>query len=118
MIRGEYEDKIRRYSPPEKIFNVFAVRNEQEEYVLTLQGLLQAICFYNYSETTDENLQSFDPQAIKELLGREKDFEIYDYFAFVRFLAFDRNKLLAFMKERGVSEIDKSSFKDRTSHTR
>jgi hypothetical protein len=24
VIRGEYEDKIRRYSPPEKIFQVFA----------------------------------------------------------------------------------------------
>ena len=24
IIRGEYEDKIRRYSPPEKIFQVFA----------------------------------------------------------------------------------------------
>jgi hypothetical protein len=53
---------------------------------------------------------------VKELLGREKDFEIYDYFAFVRFLAFDRQKLLAFMEERGISEIDKSTFKDRTCH--
>ena len=30
IIRGEYEDKIRRYSPPEKIFNVFAQKNEKD----------------------------------------------------------------------------------------
>jgi hypothetical protein len=42
-------------------------------------------------------LENFDPQNIKQLLGKEKDFEIYDYFTFARFLAFDRPKLEAFM---------------------
>lgn len=49
IIRGEYEDKIRRYSPPEKIFNVFAQKNEKDELVLNLANLMKTICFYNYS---------------------------------------------------------------------
>lgn len=50
IIRGEYEDKIRRYSLPEKIFDVFATtKNEKNHNTLTMIGLLRAICFYNYS---------------------------------------------------------------------
>lgn len=50
IIRGEYEDKIRRYSPPEKIFQVFAQFDENKKCSMKMQELLKAICFYNYSE--------------------------------------------------------------------
>ena len=56
IIRGEYEDKIRRYSPPEKIFNVFAQKNSKEQWVLNLVQMLKTICFYNYSESVIDSL--------------------------------------------------------------
>lgn len=49
ILRGEYENKIRRYSPPEKIFDVFATIYENGRLYMTVKDLLKAICFYNYS---------------------------------------------------------------------
>ena len=49
LLRGEYENKIRRFSPPEKIFDVFATIYDEGKLLMTLQDLLKAICFYNYS---------------------------------------------------------------------
>lgn len=49
ILRGEYENKIRRYSPPEKIFDVFATIYENGRLYMTITDLLKAICFYNYS---------------------------------------------------------------------
>eukprot|EP00919_Chromeraceae_sp_WS-2016_P013105 GHVR01030630.1.p1 GENE.GHVR01030630.1~~GHVR01030630.1.p1 ORF type:complete len:103 (+),score=2.52 GHVR01030630.1:2222-2530(+) len=49
ILRGQYENKIRRYSPPEKIFDVFATLNENGTFKMTLKDLLNAICFYNHS---------------------------------------------------------------------
>ena len=47
-------------------------------------------------------------QVIQQL---PKDFEIYDYFNLVRFLAFSKNKVVEFMKEKQINAIDKDSFK-------
>ena len=49
ILRGAYENKIRRYSPPEKIFDVFATIYENGKLLMNLKDLLRAICFYNYS---------------------------------------------------------------------
>lgn len=49
-IRGEYENKIRRYSPPEKIFEVFATHKDENEVIfMTHSDLFKAICPYNYA---------------------------------------------------------------------
>jgi len=49
IIRGEYENRIRRYSPPEKIFDVFATIRQNGQLYMNLHDLLKAICFYNFS---------------------------------------------------------------------
>lgn len=49
ILRGEYENKIRRFSPPEKIFMVFGSIYEKGKVFMTMKDLLKAICFYNYS---------------------------------------------------------------------
>ena len=49
LLRGEYENKIRRFSPPELIFDVFATIYEKGDLLMTMRDLLKAICFYNYS---------------------------------------------------------------------
>jgi hypothetical protein len=48
-IRGEYENKIRRDSPPEKIFETFATVNENGRLYMTHYDLFKAICPYNYA---------------------------------------------------------------------
>lgn len=49
ILRGAYENKIRRFSPPEKIFDVFATEYENGRLYMSIIDLLKAICFYNYS---------------------------------------------------------------------
>jgi hypothetical protein len=48
-IRGEYENKIRKSSPPEKIFEVFATINEENELFMSHYDLFKAISPYTYS---------------------------------------------------------------------
>lgn len=48
-IRGEYENKIRKSSPPEKIFEVFATINEGNELFMSHYDLFKAISPYTYS---------------------------------------------------------------------
>jgi len=48
-IRGEYENKIRRYSPPEKIFEIFATIRNKDGLFMSHRDLFRAICPYNYS---------------------------------------------------------------------
>jgi len=50
-IRGNYENKIRFFSPPEKIFEVFAsVKNEDGKLAMNYRDLLRAITPYDYGE--------------------------------------------------------------------
>lgn len=49
-IRGEYENKIRRYSPFEKVFETFATHYEKGTLQMDKNDLLKSICFYNYCE--------------------------------------------------------------------
>ena len=56
-IRGEYENKIRRHSPPEKIFETFATIKEEDDIYMSQSDLFKAICPYNYAvrEENDED---------------------------------------------------------------
>lgn len=49
ILRGAYENRIRRFSPPEKIFDVFATIYDNGRLLMSLTDLLKAICFYNFS---------------------------------------------------------------------
>ena len=64
LLRGEYENKIRRFSPPEKIFDVFASIYDEGKLLMTLQDLLKAICFYNYSMRVKSCLLKDESDAI------------------------------------------------------
>lgn len=70
-------------------------------------SLLKAICFYNYSETDEEDVKSFEPQQIFKFLGAQARFEIYDYYLLVRFLSCDLQKLVDFFNERSVNSLDR-----------
>ena len=53
-IRGTYENKIRFFSPPEKIFETFASqKNEDGSLVMTYNDFFKALTPYNYTEMKD-----------------------------------------------------------------
>ena len=50
-IRGAYENKIRNFSPPEKIFETFAsTKDENGNLAMTYIDILRCITPYNYGE--------------------------------------------------------------------
>jgi hypothetical protein len=49
IIRGEYENKIRRHSPPEKIFETFADCVQDGQLLMNHSELFNAICPFMYS---------------------------------------------------------------------
>lgn len=49
MIRGSYENKIRRSSPLEKMFEVFATEKTPEGLNMNFFDFMKAICPFNYS---------------------------------------------------------------------
>lgn len=57
-IRGNYENKIRFFSPPEKMFEVFAsVKGEDGKLSMNYKDLIRSITPYNYGELqTNENI--------------------------------------------------------------
>lgn len=53
-IRGTYENKIRFFSPPEKIFETFAsVKTEEGKLVMSPSDFFRALTPYNYTEMRD-----------------------------------------------------------------
>ena len=59
-IRGTYENKIRFFSSPEKIFETFAsVKTEDGKLVMSYSDFLKSLTPYNYTEIKD-NKQYFE----------------------------------------------------------
>ena len=60
-IRGNYENKIRFFSPPEKTYEIFASHKEEDgELRMTYKDFLRAMtpyCFTPFYEETDEYLK-------------------------------------------------------------
>ena len=67
-IRGTYENKIRFFSPPEKIFETFAhTRNEQGTLVMSYADFFRALTPYNYTEFKDNKayFEKYQPEVLK-----------------------------------------------------
>ena len=53
-IRGNYENKIRFFSPPEKVFETFSTHQEEDgTLMMKYSDLLRAMTPYNYQEIKD-----------------------------------------------------------------
>ncbi len=53
-IRGNYENKIRFFSPPEKIFETFAHSKDKDgNLVMSYADFFRALTPYNYTEIKD-----------------------------------------------------------------
>jgi Ca2+-binding EF-hand superfamily protein len=67
-IRGNYENKIRFFSPPEKIFETFAhSRDKDRNLVMSYPDFFRALTPYNYTEIKDnkEYFEKYHPDILK-----------------------------------------------------
>lgn len=67
-IRGTYENKIRFFSPPEKIFETFATAKDAEgQLVMTYADFFRALTPYNYTEIKDNKsyFEKHQPDVLK-----------------------------------------------------
>lgn len=91
-IRGNYENKIRFYSPPEKIFEVFATKQgEDGSLTMTYADFMRALVPYNH-ESIKTNAQidqylDWYGEDIKDLL-KLADPDGDQQIAFCEFLLF------------------------------
>lgn len=74
IIRGEYENKIRRDSPPEKIFEVFASELEGDSIFMNHEDFFNSICPFAFS-TKEEKADKEDEKADKEDEKTDKEEE-------------------------------------------
>lgn len=67
-IRGNYENKIRFFSPPEKIFETFAtIKQEDGQLAMSYSDFFRSLTPYNYTENKDmsDYFEKNDVQALK-----------------------------------------------------
>ena len=58
IIKGVYENKIRRSSPIEKIFEVFAtVKGDDSTLKMSIYDFMRAICPFNFSTKPIDELK-------------------------------------------------------------
>lgn len=56
---------------------------------------------------------TYDPVFIKILMGKADHFDIYDYFNFVRFITYQRDKIKQFYVDKQLQQLDRDSFIER-----
>ena len=70
-IRGNYENKIRFFSPPEKSFEIFSsTKTEEGEFRMSYKDFLHAMtpyCYTPYFEDGDEYLKEHKPDILSQV---------------------------------------------------
>lgn len=70
-IRGNYENKVRFYSPPEKVFEIFAThKTEEGELRMTYADFLRAMTPFSqteFFEDTEEYVKECSPEILKRV---------------------------------------------------
>ena len=67
-IRGTYENKIRFFSPPEKIYETFASQKDEEgKLTMSYSDFFKSLTPYNYTEMKDNKayFEKFTPEVLK-----------------------------------------------------
>lgn len=97
IIKGGYENKIRRSSPIEKVFEVFATKRTKEGLRMTFFDLMRAVCPFNYSTKSADDMKKYleenPPKRTMELLDLDGDHHLNVY-EFYIFWVFHESKLL------------------------
>ena len=114
-IRGEYENKIKRSSPPEKIFETFAsLKSEKGKLYMTHEDLFEALCPFNYTTKAEEDEREekkipFNSKIIEFMIDTNKDgkISIYEYYMVLCLIIKSRFRVNEYFKGINVEEQDK-----------
>jgi len=119
-IRGQYENKIRMMSPPEKIFEVFATQKKGKNIYMSHLDLFQALCPYNYTTkprdySHSESQKSFESSALVQFADSDRNGEIslYEYYIFVAFMQTTTEDFIRFfgsLQDRPITRDELSRF--------
>ena len=116
-IRGAYENKIRFFAPPEKMFEIFATqRTKDGELVMSYADFLRTITPYNFGEIpSDDFIQGYvDKNApeIFKLVDANKDGQISftEFFFFMLLLQIPPAKLRKRFKKFPGEKMTKEEF--------
>ncbi|KAL4506490.1 hypothetical protein ABPG72_000061 [Tetrahymena utriculariae] len=134
LIRGEYENKIRQDSPPEKIFEVFATEKDDEGNIqMSHEDFFKSISPFQYSakENQEEKEEEEDSnknggkkksddddskkeqkkihsEALSQFADIDKDgkISIYEYYMVTAFLQIDQNEYLDYFKQKQKTDLN------------
>jgi len=118
-IRGNYENKIRFFSPPEKIFETFASKKLEEDgtVVMTYGDFFKALTPYNYgeiksSEDLEKYIEGFKTRVNKVLHYADADgdgiISFTEFFFFVTVLQLPETIIEKDFKK--VDKMDEATF--------
>ena len=105
-IRGAYENKIRFFSPPEKVFEIFAShKTEDGELVMTYSDFLEANSPYNHTalfKDSEDYIKDNNPQFFKKIdVSGEGFISFTEYFFFIVLLQVPSIKIKKAFKKYG-----------------
>ena len=100
-IRGKYENNIRFFSPPEKVFEIFAhSRTEEGELEMTVADFMKCITPFNYSNLEGEAgkyLEKHPPKVLVRICDSNNSGTI-SYTEFVFYLTLMQTPIQSFRK--------------------
>lgn len=108
-IRGQYENKIRFMSPPEKVFELFATIKDDEGLFMSYEDFMRAMVPYNYrgakegDETEEEKKNYNNLMKFADLDGDGK-ISIYEYFLVGRFLSLIEGELKKYINGEELTQ--------------
>jgi len=118
-IRGQYENKIRMMSPPEKIFEVFAMQKKGRNIYMSHLDLFKAVCPYNYTtkprEYGSESESNFESSALVQFADSNRDgiISLYEYYIFVAFMQTTTDDFIKFfgsLTDRPITRDELKAF--------
>ena len=103
-IRGNYENKIRFFSPPEKTYEIFATeKTEDGELRMSYKDFLRSMtpyCHTPFFEGTEEYLKNYTPDILKKVdADDDGQVSFTEFFFFIVLLQIQPRKILREFKK-------------------
>ena len=106
-IRGNYENKIRFFAPPEKIFETFATIKENENVFMTYSDFFFSLTPFSFHKNSEEEneksyFDKFTPEVLKiaDINGDGK-IDFPEFIFFLTLLQLPESEIYAVFKKKG-----------------
>lgn len=113
-MRGLYENKIRFFCAPEKVFEIFASNKDEEgRLVMSYQDFFKAVTPFTYSppKDMDEYFKRFNPKLISIVdCDKSNSIEFTEFFFFILLLQVPVNTLRKQFLKYPDQKMDHSQF--------